>query len=709
MKKNLLLGTVAAFAFAGANAQSIVTTDPQFRSVVLEEFTGLHCTYCPDGHVRADAIKAANPGRAVLINIHTGGYAVPSGSEPDMRTSEGDAIANLSQPNGYPAGSVNRDVFPASDINTAMGRSSWASSADQVLMEPTPVNVGATTTYNSSTRELTIDVEAYYTANSAAANNYIHVALIQDSILGPQTGGTTYNPTNYVGGLYVHSKVLRDLVTPLWGDTITSTTQGSLYQKQYVYTLPTSITSLTVVPEHCKIAIFVTETKEHIYTGIELGLDGVTNNGASLTYYGGLTNLNTAVLEGTAPDTSAFTFDFTPSMTTPVDFIFELTTDAPGDWNGYYTVNGTDYTSRDTLTIMNGTVANLGVGVIPGATGAVSKYTLIMKPINDTTNVTYQDVYVISGITDLVVNGTGDWGDGLNYNWESLYTDGLNYAGNTAYDATSGFVFKEAKNANALSGVNNIYLNVGWTFPSFTDDEANAIVAFMNAGGNVFVAGQDIAWDIMSGSGYGTSATINLFSNYFNSTYVADGSASSNSLTANSSDAVFGTVSTSSVIDAYNGNMYPDQVNPKTGGLNIFNYPGSKSAGTRYENGTYKVVYMGVGMEMVQNTTVKNDIIKWSHDWFYGLVSTEEFDNFANSGMKVYPNPNNGNFTISINAEGVYNLSVVNLLGEEVYHAKVNNASATNVNVDLSELPAGVYVVKLANNEHVATQKIIVE
>jgi hypothetical protein len=31
-------------------AQTIVSTSPENKKIVLEEYTGIHCTYCPDGH-----------------------------------------------------------------------------------------------------------------------------------------------------------------------------------------------------------------------------------------------------------------------------------------------------------------------------------------------------------------------------------------------------------------------------------------------------------------------------------------------------------------------------------------------------------------------------------------------------------------------------------------------------------------------------------
>jgi hypothetical protein len=110
MKKIFTLAAV--LLTTGLLAQTIVSTNPENKNVILEEFTGIYCVYCPEGHAIAQAIKDANPNDVYLINIHTGGYANPTGNDPDFRTQFGAAIASQSNLVGYPAGTVNRHYFP---------------------------------------------------------------------------------------------------------------------------------------------------------------------------------------------------------------------------------------------------------------------------------------------------------------------------------------------------------------------------------------------------------------------------------------------------------------------------------------------------------------------------------------------------------------------------------------------------------------------
>ena len=76
--KKILLSAFVLVSFL-TFAQTNVSTTPENKNVVLEEYTGISCPYCPDGHAVAEGIKNNNPGDVMLINIHTGSFATPQG------------------------------------------------------------------------------------------------------------------------------------------------------------------------------------------------------------------------------------------------------------------------------------------------------------------------------------------------------------------------------------------------------------------------------------------------------------------------------------------------------------------------------------------------------------------------------------------------------------------------------------------------------
>lgn len=228
----LVLGLVTGFM---ASAQMFVSTEPANRNVVIEEFTGRNCGYCPDGHVVANQICNNNPGRVWAVNIHAGGYAPTS--YPNFNTTVSTQICNGSGVSGFPAGMVNRSTAQAQN------RGQWSGTASQQMAQASELNVGGQVVIDPETREASVTVEVYYTGNSAEATNYLTVYMIQDSIWGSQSGGSS-NPSQWVGGQYCHMHVLRAAINEsTWGDAIAPTTAGTLITKEYTYTIPEVIGS----------------------------------------------------------------------------------------------------------------------------------------------------------------------------------------------------------------------------------------------------------------------------------------------------------------------------------------------------------------------------------------------------------------------------------------------------------------------------------
>ena len=228
--------------------QTIVSTSPENKKVVLEEFTGIHCVWCPDGHAIAQAIQNNNPGNVFLINIHSGGFATPAAGEPDFRVPDGNGIRIFYGVNSYPSGMINRHIFSGS--SPVMGRGSWTGSANQTLSQGSYVNVGIEAEINVTTRELTAHVEAYYTGNSPASTNKLNVALLQNNTLGPQTGGG-------MGDEYVHMHRLVDLITGQWGATVSPTTTGTFIDETYTYTIPAAYNNVPVELADMELVAFL--------------------------------------------------------------------------------------------------------------------------------------------------------------------------------------------------------------------------------------------------------------------------------------------------------------------------------------------------------------------------------------------------------------------------------------------------------------------
>ena len=239
-------------------AQQYVSTEPANRNVILEEFTGRGCGYCTDGHRIANEIMAANPGRVWAINIHAGGYAQTS--YPNMITTDGNTIHGGFSITGYPTGVVNRTTANGID------RGQWTGQANTQMSQAAECNVAGIARINPDTRIATIIVEVYYTGTSSVDQNYLTVAMLQDSILGTQADYGNYNPTQWLNGQYVHMHILRDVITPsAWGEAISPTTAGTLITKTYEYEIPENIGSpngVDVVLDHIFFLAWVSQSQQ---------------------------------------------------------------------------------------------------------------------------------------------------------------------------------------------------------------------------------------------------------------------------------------------------------------------------------------------------------------------------------------------------------------------------------------------------------------
>jgi hypothetical protein len=78
----------------------------------------------------------------------------------------------------------------------------------------------------------------------------------------------------------------------------------------------------------------------------------------------------------------------------------------------------------------------------------------------------------------------------------------------------------------------------------------------------------------------------------------------------------------------------------------------------------------------------------------------------AKGNLDVYPNPNNGLFTIS-NSEDIVKVTVTDVHGKIVQ--SINEINLSKVDVDLTELERGMYMINVETNNGTLTESVIVQ
>lgn len=215
------------------------------KVVLLEDYTGVRCVSCPNGHKAVKDILAANPGRVVALALHPGASEFPTArpfeGEPDLNTPYATRIFGLiGKPAGLPYGTSDRVI--KSNIT-----GQWAGNVATRLSEPTPINLNLyVISYNADTRELKFGFEAEATAN-LPENIFFSTAITEDKIMSKQ---------EYQGGIYEvyeHNHILRAM--PHFQQNLSTggnPEAGRTYLKEFGLTLNPDWNA-----DNCNLVVFV--------------------------------------------------------------------------------------------------------------------------------------------------------------------------------------------------------------------------------------------------------------------------------------------------------------------------------------------------------------------------------------------------------------------------------------------------------------------
>jgi hypothetical protein len=116
---------------------------------------------------------------------------------------------------------------------------------------------------------------------------------------------------------------------------------------------------------------------------------------------------------------------------------------------------------------------------------------------------------------------------------------------------------------------------------------------------------------------------------------------------------------------------------------------------------TFYLGFRGQGTATGNGTNVRLDNVK-----IYKVIppTIGIKDNTSTDAISIFPNPSNGVFTVKV-SENEASMEVYSIIGENVYSSKVVKGNNT---VDLSNLAAGSYIVKVNNGGKSTAKRIVI-
>jgi len=243
---------------------SVPATQP--HNVLVEEFTGQDCANCPAAHSILDVIAAGSAGRINIVSLYfTGGPQTfpPGNAIYDFRDSFATNISNNLYPSISALPSAGIDRTPYQSQLVLQGSALWgaAISAQEDLIDS--VNLGISSSYNSTTGIVTITDTVTYTQNVTTQQN-ISIYIVEDSLKDEQADNREVSGYDTA---YIFNDVFRAMIaTPLTGDPILNSMAvkpaGQLYWRKYTFNPATTLSGATKIinPLHCRVIAFINNT-----------------------------------------------------------------------------------------------------------------------------------------------------------------------------------------------------------------------------------------------------------------------------------------------------------------------------------------------------------------------------------------------------------------------------------------------------------------
>lgn len=625
----------------------------------MEEFTGPVCGSCPFGHKKSFQITSLDPDHTFDMRIIDEGFSF---SSFDLSLSVGDTLEKNAKVTGFPQITVNRKIQNGDAM--AIYVDDWKEAVENEKLEDAYVNIAAAGTVNMETRELTVEVKAYFTGNGTP-NNKINIALLQSHIAGMQFGNDDNHSAILPNGEYEHNHILRHLITGQWGEDISSTSQGTLYHNTFTYNLPHQIQSIPLIMEDIEIIAFIAEGKNEIINVTKAQIDYILpSDYQSVEIALSSSNNTTNLCENS----------YQPSVT-----VYNLGNTAIHQFKIKYSIN------KDVFTFVDLGSEEFNITILPGNSTTLNFNQI---PISHSINLMGYEIELLdSNIIDL--NSGNNWFTEKIYTLNDMptlahYEDFDDY---TAYWCPLNAIVKDE--FPLFIGVTNYYTGTSYEMGAYGNSVRSLLFDNYNTpqGTQASIQFDKIDFSIQQ-----------LYGLTFSYAYAQKNTESNDKIlfeVTTDCGETWETVNEQSGADlTTTSDFKTDEYVPAlnewlTKTIDLSNYAGQNNVSIKI-----------TGISDHGNALYLDDV-------HFGADPSVGVDYHESQLISLYPNPSSQFLTINLNQSDYYSITLTNSLGQNVFSKKKLYGKTFQLNLD--EIENGLYFVLIKSQNNEITTKFIKE
>ncbi|HMU15672.1 MAG TPA: Omp28-related outer membrane protein [Flavobacteriales bacterium] len=235
------------------------------RRILIEDYTGHRCVFCPEGHQIVEALKEEYGDGLIIISMHVSTLADPEppGSTmytTDFRTSDGNAIFERWNTQSIPKALVNRLPYNGTMLP---GRSAWSSAVFAQTNLSASVDLWFDTLYLDGSHVRGTAKAAVLSPLSG--NHQLVLALTEDSIVDWQLVNGAEPPDQQ---FYTHRHALRGHLNGTWGEVIinSSASVGDTLTLAFDHPLPSNVLNAS---RTSLVAYLANSTSDEVIQAVE--------------------------------------------------------------------------------------------------------------------------------------------------------------------------------------------------------------------------------------------------------------------------------------------------------------------------------------------------------------------------------------------------------------------------------------------------------